>query len=51
MPEKTHVLLGITGGIAAYKIPNLCSRLVKGRLPGGNHPHRQRPEDRLPHSL
>ena len=30
MPEKTHVLLGITGGIAAYKIPNLCSRLVKG---------------------
>ena len=29
MPEKTHVLLGITGGIAAYKIPNLCSRLVK----------------------
>ena len=30
MPEKTHVLLGVTGGIAAYKIPNLCSRLVKG---------------------
>lgn len=30
MPERTHVLLGITGGIAAYKIPNLCSRLVKG---------------------
>lgn len=29
MPEKTHVLLGVTGGIAAYKIPNLCSRLVK----------------------
>ena len=30
MPEKSHVLLGVTGGIAAYKIPNLCSRLVKG---------------------
>lgn len=30
MPEKNHVLLGVTGGIAAYKIPNLCSRLVKG---------------------
>lgn len=30
MPEKTHVLLGVAGGIAAYKIPNLCSRLVKG---------------------
>ena len=30
MSEKTHVLLGVTGGIAAYKIPNLCSRLVKG---------------------
>lgn len=30
MPEKTHVLLGVTGGIAAYKLPNLCSRLVKG---------------------
>lgn len=30
MPERTHVLLGVTGGIAAYKIPNLCSRLVKG---------------------
>ena len=30
MPEKTHVLLGVTGGIAAYKIPNLCTRLVKG---------------------
>lgn len=30
MPEKTHVLLGVTGGIAAYKIPNLCSRLVRG---------------------
>ena len=26
--EKT-VLLGVTGGIAAYKIPNLCSLLVK----------------------
>jgi phosphopantothenoylcysteine decarboxylase/phosphopantothenate--cysteine ligase len=26
--QKT-VLLGVTGGIAAYKIPNLCSRLVK----------------------
>lgn len=30
MPEKNHVLLGVTGGIAAYKIPNLCSQLVKG---------------------
>ena len=30
MPVKNHVLLGVTGGIAAYKIPNLCSRLVKG---------------------
>ncbi len=29
MSEKKTVLLGVTGGIAAYKIPNLCSRLVK----------------------
>ena len=29
MPKKTNVLLGVTGGIAAYKIPNLCSMLVK----------------------
>ena len=29
MTEKKTVLLGVTGGIAAYKIPNLCSRLVK----------------------
>lgn len=29
MPYKKNVLLGVTGGIAAYKIPNLCSLLVK----------------------
>ena len=29
MSEKKTVLLGVTGGIAAYKIPNLCSMLVK----------------------
>ena len=29
MSEKKTVLLGVTGGIAAYKIPNLCSLLVK----------------------
>ena len=29
MSHKKTVLLGVTGGIAAYKIPNLCSRLVK----------------------
>lgn len=29
MLNGKHVLLGVTGGIAAYKIPNLCSLLVK----------------------
>ena len=29
MLAKKNVLLGVTGGIAAYKIPNLCSLLVK----------------------
>ena len=29
MPYKKNVLLGVTGGIAAYKIPNLASMLVK----------------------
>ena len=29
MPFQKNVLLGVTGGIAAYKIPNLCSLLVK----------------------
>ncbi len=29
MPYKKNVLLGVTGGIAAYKLPNLCSLLVK----------------------
>ena len=29
MSQKKTVLLGVTGGIAAYKIPNLCSLLVK----------------------
>lgn len=29
MPVKNHVLLGVTGGIAAYKLPNLCSQLIK----------------------
>lgn len=29
MPNQVHVLLGVTGGIAAYKLPNLCSLLVK----------------------
>lgn len=29
MLQGKHVLLGVTGGIAAYKIPNLCSLLVK----------------------
>ena len=29
MSHKKTVLLGVTGGIAAYKIPNLCSILVK----------------------
>lgn len=29
MSAKKTVLLGVTGGIAAYKIPNLCSQLVK----------------------
>ncbi len=29
MLHGKHVLLGVTGGIAAYKIPNLCSLLVK----------------------
>ena len=29
MLQGKHVLLGVSGGIAAYKIPNLCSLLVK----------------------
>ena len=29
MLQGKHILLGVTGGIAAYKIPNLCSLLVK----------------------
>lgn len=29
MSARKTVLLGVTGGIAAYKIPNLCSLLVK----------------------
>ena len=29
MLKGKTVLLGVTGGIAAYKIPNLCSLLVK----------------------
>ncbi len=29
MSQSKTVLLGVTGGIAAYKIPNLCSLLVK----------------------
>lgn len=29
MPEKKTVLIGVTGGIAAYKIPDLVSRLMK----------------------
>ena len=29
MSTQKTVLLGVTGGIAAYKIPNLCSLLVK----------------------
>lgn len=29
MSIQKNVLLGVTGGIAAYKIPNLCSLLVK----------------------
>lgn len=29
MSQTKTVLLGVTGGIAAYKIPNLCSLLVK----------------------
>lgn len=29
MLQGKSVLLGVTGGIAAYKIPNLCSMLVK----------------------
>ena len=29
MLKEKNVLLGVTGGIAAYKIPNLCSLLVK----------------------
>ena len=29
MLQGKNVLLGVTGGIAAYKIPNLCSMLVK----------------------
>ena len=29
MLQGKTVLLGVTGGIAAYKIPNLCSLLVK----------------------
>lgn len=29
MLQGKNVLLGVTGGIAAYKIPNLCSLLVK----------------------
>lgn len=29
MPYKKNILLGVTGGIAAYKIPNLASMLVK----------------------
>lgn len=29
MSARKTVLLGVTGGIAAYKIPNLCSQLVK----------------------
>ena len=29
MLQGKHILLGVTGGIAAYKVPNLCSLLVK----------------------
>ena len=29
MSEKRVIALGVTGGIAAYKAAELCSRLVK----------------------
>lgn len=32
MLKGKHVLLGVTGGIASYKIATLASLLVKARL-------------------